>query len=134
MSDTHAPVLRMHASYLHEAIFRPEVIEQRARELLAGIEYDTLVGTGLSGALVLPALARALGKTFAVVRKPDNSHSRERVEGSLGRRWVFVDDLIFSGDTLTRVRTEIAAISQSYGHATEYVGAFLYHHNRFRTP
>jgi len=112
--------------YLREAIYEPERIVAAARALLVDVEYDTLIGTGLSGALILPMLARELGKQFAVVRKPDNSHSDTRVEGSIGNRWVFVDDLIDSGATFVRVATEVRNITREYSHRSELVGAFLY--------
>jgi orotate phosphoribosyltransferase len=124
--------LRLHASYLDTAINDPAKIIRNASEKLWDVEYDTLIGTGLSGALILPQLASALGRKFAVVRKADQSHSDVRVEGNIGDRWVFLDDLICSGDTLRRVHSEIAAISRHYSHTTEFVGAYLYCGNFYR--
>jgi adenine/guanine phosphoribosyltransferase-like PRPP-binding protein len=128
--------LRLHASYLEEAIYQPDVIVTRARARLADVQFDTVIGTGLSGALVVPMLARALDKHFAVVRKPDNSHSCERIEGTIGDHWLFVDDLISSGETFRRVREAIQQlVIERHGHHTEYVGTFLYSYgSQFREP
>lgn len=123
--------LTLHASYLGEIINRPdEVIELAADRLrraeAAGYKFDTLVGTGLSGALIVPNLARRLNKHFALVRKPDNSHSGMILEGSIGERWVFVDDLISSGATYRRVRSRINDVAASYYRRFMFVGVFTY--------
>lgn len=97
-----------------------------ARLLLNGIEFDTMIGTGVSGTSVAPVLARALGVGFCIVRKDSdwkNSHSSAKVEGYLGRRWLFVDDLISMGNTLSRVLVAIESIPTW---RTEFVGAYLY--------
>lgn len=127
-------VLTLHASYLTDAINNPAVIVAAARKHLRGIPYDTLIGTGLSGALVLPMLARALRRKFAVVRKQDNTHSDQSIEGCIGERWVFVDDLVASGATLQRVQSEVRQVTATRGHVTTYVGAFLYCRPRFCFP
>lgn len=80
-----------------------------AREQLPS-SVDTLVGTGMSGTLIVPRLAERLGLFWGVVRKPGvSSHagSTTRYEGQMGRRWAFVDDFIASGDTLFRVLDEV---------------------------
>jgi orotate phosphoribosyltransferase len=90
--------------------------------------FDTIVGTGLSGALVVPTLARATESYFAIVRKPtDSSHSNAPFEGTIGDRWVFVDDFISTGATLVRVVNTIKDASAQYGGApTTFVGAWEY--------
>jgi adenine/guanine phosphoribosyltransferase-like PRPP-binding protein len=98
-----------------------------AREALAEVEFDTVVGTGLSGAVAASQLSRALRKNLAVVRKPrDGSHSSNPVEGVLGKRWLFVDDLISTGDTFRRTRAAIEKVCAERGHEAEFVGAYLY--------
>lgn len=80
-----------------------------AREQLPS-SVDTLVGTGMSGTLIVPRLAERLGLFWGVVRKPGvSSHagSTTRYEGQMGRCWAFVDDFISSGDTLFRVLDEV---------------------------
>lgn len=94
------------------------------------LQFDTLVGTGLSGAIIVPPLARALRKNYLIVRKSDDgSHSEYPAEGVLGKRWVFVDDLIASGATLRRVIDVVQGLpSQVHksDFSTELVAAFLY--------
>jgi hypothetical protein len=99
-------------------------------------QFDTIVGSGLSGALVIPTLAQAFGVTWAVVRKPeDGSHSSWSIEGVIGERWVFVDDLMDSGKTFRRVHNAVVEAFRGpfdeWGyrqpsHGTRYVGAWLY--------
>jgi hypothetical protein len=112
---------------------RRKILHQAGRHL-CGVDFDTLVGTGMSGALIIPKLAEAFRCYWAIVRKPgDGSHSCRTVEGSIGRRWVFVDDLIDSGKTYRRV---VEAIAEEVDHhnrysgvepfVSEHVGSYLY--------
>lgn len=68
-------------------------------------DVDTLIGTGMSGCLVVPRLAERLGLAWGVVRKPGvSSHAGDtRFEGQMGRNWVMVDDFVCSGDTVLSV-------------------------------
>lgn len=120
------------SSYLEGAFETPEFMISKATKVLDGIEFDTMIGTGLSGTLVVPLIARAMGKAFAIVRKPNDSSHRERaVEGYVGERWIFVDDFVSSGDTLNRVKEEIKNLQngQPFGwdkFNTEYIGTYQY--------
>ena len=98
-----------------------------ARECLAGVEYDTLVGIGLSGGLITAVLAHELGKNAVLVRKQgEKSHSYAQASGLLGHRWVFVDDLIDNGTTHNRARSVIRSMASERGWMTREVGVFLY--------
>lgn len=120
-------VLREHTSYLHKAFFTTKALRDEAKVHLRGIKFDTMVGTGVSGAIVVPRLAEAFGCEWMIVRKEkDGSHSNHKHEGRLGQRWIFVDDLIDSGATHRRVRASIEALCEKKGHVSEYVGAYLY--------
>jgi orotate phosphoribosyltransferase len=120
-------------SYSNSAFKDPETIVQDAKAEMRSIKYDTMIGTGLSGALVVPILARALGKKWAIIRKEnDGSHTNALFEGEIGSRWVFVDDFIASGATKRRVEQAVREISQMYGEPTTYVGAFEYEKGLFR--
>lgn len=114
---------RMHHPYTIVSVYR------RMLETYP-IDHDTLVGTGLSGALVVPWLARSVGKSWLLVRKEgDYSHSAHQVEGSIGKRWLFVDDFIDSGETFGRCIDAIAGECSRRHHGErmpELVGAFLY--------
>jgi len=129
-------------SYSREAFTEPEAMILQARAALRNVDYDTMIGTGLSGALMIPTLARALGKKWAIVRKPGESSHADwpGYEGEIGERWIFVDDFIASGTTRNRV---IEKVGDVYGEARElsdqypgsypdpgpapvYVGDYLY--------
>lgn len=106
----------------------------------ANVTYDTLIGTGLSGALVVPYLAVNMKLHWSIVRKNETHHSSNQVEGSIGRRWLFVDDFTSTGGTYERVRTEVAKAIENINRfrvdlrfnddpdrfVTELVGCFLY--------
>lgn len=91
-------------------------------------DFDTLVGVGVSGAVVVPTLARLLGVDFAIVRKEnDGSHGWNKVEGVVGKKWLFVDDLVSSGATVRRV---VWVMAEEFP-GSEPVGAYLYHSKEF---
>jgi adenine/guanine phosphoribosyltransferase-like PRPP-binding protein len=122
----------MHNGYSPEAFQDDlsEVIEMARAKI--PIEYDTMIGTGLSGALVIPTLARALGKYWAIVRKPgESTHSWRTVEGKIGNRWIFVDDMVASGKTRDRVIEAVENITSKEKYATQYLGTFLYHESPY---
>ena len=123
-----APTIKLHASYLGDVFDSATklVTVMRSRLAEAKVEYDTLIGTGLSGSLIIPHMARALRKNFAIVRKPGSSHSTTRIEGTIGAGWLFVDDLIATGQTFTRVHGLVNEIARDRAHTTELRGAFLY--------
>lgn len=119
-----------HSGYLRCA-FRQTRTVRDARSVLSGAKYDLLVGTGMSGALVVPVLAYALRKRFAIVRKESDTqkqnHSDFKVEGQMrsGDRWLFVDDFISSGATYRRVYKAMQKLGA--GIALEHIGMYLYH-------
>lgn len=99
--------------------------------------FDTLVGTGMSGALIVPTLARALRKHWLVVRKPDDgTHDYHGAVGQIGERWIFVDDFLSTGKTFQRVMRWINDNAQgrvydyksdSYKTTkTTFVGTYMY--------
>lgn len=121
-------MLKMHAGYLSD-VYRLDYLICHAKRMLANVEYDTMVGTGLSGALVVPRMAEAMGKEWLIVRKgTDHAHTSKPAEGTLGERWIFVDDLIDTGATERRVRRAIGAMVRRsyYRVSTRYVGAYEY--------
>ena len=131
--------IQMHTSYMIEAFEDIEKMAdimrerfKRAQDHMNLDDPDTLIGTGLSGALVIPRLADIMGKRWAIVRKNDGSHSNNPVEGQIGHKWMFVDDLISSGNTLLRVKKVIREIAINWDFPTEYVGTYEYHYKRFR--
>lgn len=114
------------------------------------LEFDTIVGTGLSGALLVPRIATTLKVDYMIVRKEgDGSHSGNLAEGTLGKRWVFFDDLIDGANTFNRVYSTVERIvtkhrdhqkyrlwnrPQANEFESTFVGAFLYNQSRTHTP
>lgn len=114
--------------YMDEAVFRlPRLIEE-AKEALEDVDFDTLVGTGFSGGIVIPSLALALGKKFVLIRKEtdDSHHGKGRLVGELGERWIFVDDFVSSGRTRDRVMEKIEDAAEERRLSTTMVGQYMY--------
>lgn len=113
---TTAEEVRVGTGYCDVAWQEPGRLIQEMRVAMKGVKYDTMVGTGLSGALIIPTLARALRKKFLIVRKDaelEHSHASGLFVGLLGQRWVFVDDFISSGDTYGRVFEKVGTLERS---------------------
>lgn len=118
---------RQVSTYLTDAFTEIDGIIDAVSEILTDIapNVDTLVGTGVSGALVVPYIGRVLDVHWALVRKPtEGSHSPHLVEGTIGECWVLVDDLIDTGATLRRVEEAIKL--DLYGWTTYCAGAITY--------
>jgi orotate phosphoribosyltransferase len=115
---------RFNTWYMDDALFNLQKVVDTAKERLADVEFDTLVGTGFSGGVVIPALALAMGKKFALIRKEtdDSHHGGGRLLGDIGKKWVFVDDFVSSGSTRRRVIDKI----EGTGVETECVGEYMY--------
>lgn len=132
-------IITFSSSGYFEAGFKQHRLIEESRD--AEFEYplfseaDTLVGTGISGALAVPLLAFALDKTFALVRKhhDESSHSSRMVQGSIGKTWVFVDDFVGSGATLSRVRTAVTDLlhERSVIRKVKFLGVYEYNYHRF---
>ncbi len=127
-------VYRNRSGYFDRAFGDVDVIADEMRVALEEVEYDTMVGTGLSGTLVVPTLARALGKYWAIVRKEVSVHASGLIEGEIGQSWLFVDDFISSGETFRRVRNVIYDLKVYDGYdrvsfQTKCVGSYEYERN-----
>lgn len=92
------------------------------------LKFDTLVVTGVSGTVMGGVVAHALGVDLLVVRKEDDNstHSWNRMEGSLGSRWAFLDDLVDSGATRRRVVAKVREFAEQREVETRFVGSLLY--------
>lgn len=123
-------VIRNETSYMYD-VFADDLgpFLRRAREDLKDVDFDTIVGRGLSGALIIPTLARYLGKHWAIVRKKgDGSHDGRAVVGRLGKRWLFVDDFIDSGETQEACQHAITKLAKDWRSRVIYVGSYEYSH------
>ena len=111
--------------YMDRAVFNLAEVIETAKDRLADVDFDTLVGTGFSGGVVIPALALAMGKKFVLIRKEtdDSHHGRGKLLGQLGEKWIFVDDFVSSGMTRNRV---INKIKEEAPNCSTLVGQYLY--------
>jgi phosphoribosylpyrophosphate synthetase len=73
----------------------------------------TLVGTGLSGALLLCLIADKCGCACTIVRKKESqTHSKLTVEGEVDfDRFIILDDLIDSGNTVGQIQESLRSIN-----------------------
>lgn len=99
-----------------------EGVLRRAKAALDGWDFDTFVATGTSGLMVVPVLAREMRKNLFIIRKDaDNAHNSSPYIGSLGDRWVFVDDFVDSAKTFKRVQLKMAELVEWDEEAFDYV-------------
>lgn len=126
----------------------PDRFVRVARKALKGIEFDTFVVRGMSGAIAGGILARSMKKNLFVVRKEtDDSHDGTQSFGDMGTQgWVFLDDFISSGETLIKAWDGVQADcgdyqswdwnlnspSTTYREAPPMVGAYLYRDDQYR--
>lgn len=138
------PLIESKSGYMRGAFWHPQDLAEALSDELAGVVYDTLIGTGLSGALVIPGLARELDKFWAIVRKPtDQSHSDKVIEGEIGALWLFVDDFTATGATRERVEAAVKKAGRRLRSGFDFgtfpralespimVGAYYYENRKF---
>lgn len=110
-------------------LFRPEYRTQIINRSVSKInqlylDFDAVVFTGNSGALIVPEIAIALNKPFTLVRKETNSHSCFLVEGFIMfNKYLIIDDFVESGNT---VRNIIKEINKNLLGFKECIGVFTY--------
>ena len=105
---------------------------QQCQDALAGVDFDSLAFSGMSGALVAPILAHLMEKEIIMVRIPGTPgcHSVYPVEGFRGsKRYVIVDDLVCTGKTCTRIIRGIRLFAPK----AELIGLMLYN-SFFHSP
>ena len=128
-----------HASYLDNVFIRKNQDKciREIKKLIQNknLEFDGFVVTGVSGIAMGAILSRVLKKELVIVRKyNDLSHSAYSVENyNFGKKYIFLDDLIASGDTYKRVRESISICSEKkwlYGYnkrnRSKIIGCIVY--------
>jgi adenine/guanine phosphoribosyltransferase-like PRPP-binding protein len=125
-------------------VYKPLIIKacEVLTEMMVSNPFDTIAFTGVSGAAIGFALGYELGLPMLCVRKQsEKSHysaTNGYVEGHFtAMRYIIVDDLIASGDTIYSIMNRIhLAIDDA-----ECVGIFLYNdeviypeNNRYGVP
>jgi adenine/guanine phosphoribosyltransferase-like PRPP-binding protein len=82
---------------------RNKIVMNTIKDLRA-YDYDSIVCCGTSGLIVAPQVCEILNKEVVIVRKDhEKRYSPFVIEGILGNRFVFLDDLVCSGGTLRHV-------------------------------
>jgi len=66
-------------------------------------DFDSIACCGVSGLMVVPQIAEILNKNIIIVRKDERRYSQFYIEGVSPSRYVIVDDLICSGDTIKHI-------------------------------
>lgn len=121
---------KFNTGYMDNAVFDLQGVLREATSILKPVrhEFDTLVGTGFSGGVIIPALALRLNRKFVLIRKEtdDSHHGSGRLLGELGERWIFVDDFVSSGKTRNRVIEKVEAAALLHDHKTTLVGNYYY--------
>jgi len=80
-----------------------KALESMIRKASILRSFSSIAFRGMSGALIVPALALCLRKHITLVRK-EASHSNYAVEGCVGGKgFIIVDDLISTGDTIEKI-------------------------------
>ena len=73
------------------------------------LRFTSIAFRGMSGALVAPAVAAALGKNLVLVRKrSEGCHTIRVVEGEQSGNYIIIDDFIETGRTCKTIISEIA--------------------------
>lgn len=97
------------------------------------VDFDSMAAIGLSGHLVLPLLARHAGVPFLALRKSDvKTHDTWGIgkhgRGTIGKRYLIIDDFVSSGTTVKKIRNAIDAVTEEYScpFKPEYVGTYCY--------
>jgi len=86
-------------------------------------DFDSIACCGTSGLMVVPQIAELLNKNILLVRKKnDKCYSNFAIEGVKPFRYIILDDLICSGDTVRHIRR---SIEDEYNR-TKCVGLYCY--------
>lgn len=103
-------------------------VAQQAKSVLSNVNFDTIVGVGMSGMHVIPDMAGALGKNYVLLRR--DGSGRFGI-GRLGRRWLFVDDFTRSGGTYYFAQEQIKDLCFEFEYKSEFIGAYYYTTNEY---
>jgi len=93
------------------------------------VDFDSMVGVGLSGLLVLPLLARHFDVPFFGCRKrnePSHNSLLPQGGGRIGQKWILIDDAKVTGNTVAKVQRTISLVTRKHNFKTTYKGAYFY--------
>lgn len=90
-----------HISRIVNHAYRRSIIDKACYDLRnLDIDYDAIACCGVSGFMVVPEIAEKLNKNIVVIRKQIDGYSNFLVEGATTNKYIIIDDLICSGDTI----------------------------------
>lgn len=121
-------VIKFRTQYMDRALFDLTEVVDEAMVKLADVEFDTFVGTGFSGGVVVPFLATMMNKNFLLIRKDDDNshHGGGKALGTMGNSWIFVDDFSSTGATRRRVLEKLHDTCGDLGHQAQWIGSYYY--------
>jgi orotate phosphoribosyltransferase len=98
---------------------------------LSGVDFDTIVFRGMSGALIAPTVAHRLKKCITISRKEnDSSHNGGGIiEGNVDiQKYIILDDFISTGNTIKAILLAFqrSCIFREKLVKPKCVGVFLY--------
>ncbi len=105
-----------------------------------GIEFDTVVGIGLSGMMLMPIIGSHYGCNMLALRKNgatdnhvyDNDINRIG-EGSLGKKWILIDDFVAGGGTADKAIRLVNEFADAFSHKTEFMGIYGYNRGMYKS-
>lgn len=120
--------LKIRSCYL-DPVYDPKTLIKICQKISSILKdempkFDTLVGRGNSGALVISPLAHSLQIPFGIVRKNDSSHydDKKLYEGCVPEKYVIIDDKISTGTTVRSILREVGKRNKN----AKCVGLILY--------
>jgi len=113
---------------------RKEVVSDCLKCLAAHKDnFDAIAVSGYSMSLIGSIIAHKMNKGLIIVRKDEDERaSNFEVEGTVCDRYIIIDDLICSGETLRRITNKISELHHS---PAKLYGVYLYkiNHSSVRT-
>lgn len=132
--------MNIKSAYLHSVMNQDRfpIVIHNICSLIAKskVTFDAIAFRGASGSLVAPIVALKLEKQLIMIRKDDNNHSYHSIEGYVdSQRFIIIDDLICTGNTICEILRKIRMCSDVYSLQTaKCAGIFLYNQNQFEQP
>ena len=98
-----------HTSRVLNHKYRNSVIIKAVCELRKmSNDFDSIACAGISGLIVVPQIAELLNKNIVIIRKDsEKRYSDFQIEGVTPFKYIIVDDLICSGQTIRHIKNTL---------------------------
>jgi len=114
---------KVHSDYLHQ-VYRVKLFVKLVNRVAAAIKkyrkshpFEAIAFTGTSGAALAYPVSAKLGIPLLCIRKGNNNHFKNPVEGYVGAKsYAIIDDFIDTGDTLRKILKEMKKESSYWDH------------------